>query len=375
MMNTQKLCGVNGSLELLQTNHVSSCFLQLYLVCPVHALLTAINAFYLAKHQANHTCSFPKLIKTNQFVTALIVLTVLTQIVCSMTGLQSYHPLSYYLSLTFIAFAWLLTSVYLQLKNRPPVLLFLLLVLSWGTTIIEVSTAIVKFDSGNENVDSKEHRVENFGAILRLSLQTLVIVITLILKVNWISVKTFNLSSHPGIQATASETDRLLGSEDFHVDYGLSSQEISDELTKVDENSGLLSRISFSWVYKLMKKGLCGKVNLPEDLFHLPQSLFTKTVSDSFQSVLERLHKSLVKIRSNSSSSEEKHTQSTVKKYLLLKALHKAFGVRYYSVGILKFVGDCLGFAGPLLLHALVSFMEDKNVSGIRVRCHYRWVN
>lgn len=45
----------------------------------------------------------------------------------------------------------------------------------------------------------------------------------------------------------------------------------------------------------------------------------------------------------------------------LLKALHICFGWQFYGIGILKFIADCSGFAGPLLLNKLVSFIENKS--------------
>lgn len=44
----------------------------------------------------------------------------------------------------------------------------------------------------------------------------------------------------------------------------------------------------------------------------------------------------------------------------LLRALHKCFWVEFYGVGVLKLIADCAGFAGPLLLNQLVSFIETK---------------
>lgn len=43
----------------------------------------------------------------------------------------------------------------------------------------------------------------------------------------------------------------------------------------------------------------------------------------------------------------------------LLRALHKCFWFQFYSIGILKLIADCAGFAGPLLLNKLVSFIEN----------------
>lgn len=362
-MDYHKLCGVNESLcDVIQDNHISPCFLQLFLICPLHAVLAAANVFYIATHRRNPICPLPKLFKSNQLLSVLVVLAILTQIACSIAGVQTYHPTSYYLSLAFIAFAWLLTSIYMQLKNRPPILLCAALLLSWGTTITEFSTFIIRLNSSNEYMNTKCHRVMNYGTIIRLLLQTLVVVISMALRIKWIFVKVANQRLHAGIQAEASETDKLLGSGDFHVYYSsLSKQQSSEELVEVDENSGLFSRITFDWVYKLMKRGLEGKLKIAEDLFYLPKSLSTKEIAVSFHRILQVLHKSVPR---NDARSEEKSIKQ-VKKHLLLKALHKAFGMRYYSIGILKFLGDCLGFAGPLLLHALVSFMENKNVSTV----------
>ena len=46
----------------------------------------------------------------------------------------------------------------------------------------------------------------------------------------------------------------------------------------------------------------------------------------------------------------------------LIGALNRAFGLHYYPLGVLKFLADILGFAGPLLLYYLVAFMENRNV-------------
>lgn len=47
----------------------------------------------------------------------------------------------------------------------------------------------------------------------------------------------------------------------------------------------------------------------------------------------------------------------------LFWVMSRAFGLHYYPLGVLKLLADILGFAGPLLLHALVAFMENRNVS------------
>lgn len=45
----------------------------------------------------------------------------------------------------------------------------------------------------------------------------------------------------------------------------------------------------------------------------------------------------------------------------LLRVLHKAFGMRYYLLGVLKVAVNISTFAGPLLLSSLVNFIEEKD--------------
>jgi hypothetical protein len=51
---------------------------------------------------------------------------------------------------------------------------------------------------------------------------------------------------------------------------------------------------------------------------------------------------------------------SAGRKSFLLRALSKTFLVEFLSIGVLKLVADCAGFASPILLNLVVTFMEDK---------------
>ena len=55
----------------------------------------------------------------------------------------------------------------------------------------------------------------------------------------------------------------------------------------------------------------------------------------------------------------------------LFSALNRAFGLHYYPLGLLKLTTDLLGFAGPLLLYQLVSFIENKKVSSQWPHCAF----
>lgn len=68
-----------------------------------------------------------------------------------------------------------------------------------------------------------------------------------------------------------------------------------------------------------------------EDLFQLPASIHVVQLAQRMQ-------------------------QAIAQTSTLFWALHKAHGVEFYSIGILRFVSDVSGFAGPLLLGGLLSY-------------------
>jgi len=106
------------------------------------------------------------------------------------------------------------------------------------------------------------------------------------------------------------------------------------------ENAGVFSKLIFSWVNELMSKGSCGYLKYSDDLFDLPTKLSTSTVTANFQ-----------KCVLDSANS-------------LIKSLHQSFGLEFYSIGLLKLIGDICGFAGPILLNLLVSYIEEGPETG-----------
>ena len=61
----------------------------------------------------------------------------------------------------------------------------------------------------------------------------------------------------------------------------------------------------------------------------------------------------------------------------LLKVLFKAYGWQYLALGILKLANDILNFAGPLLLNALVQYLEhpaSHRAGSAESLHHKRWL-
>ncbi|XP_055853767.1 ATP-binding cassette sub-family C member 10 [Episyrphus balteatus] len=101
-------------------------------------------------------------------------------------------------------------------------------------------------------------------------------------------------------------------------------------LGHAQDEASCLSKFFFYWVEPLITKGVAGNLKRIEDLFDLPDCLNISRIS-------EKLHMQISR------------TKST------FWALHKTFGREFYLIGILRFIADTSGFAGPLLLGGLLS--------------------
>lgn len=110
------------------------------------------------------------------------------------------------------------------------------------------------------------------------------------------------------------------------------------------DDEPFLSRLIFYWVNPLIEKGLIGHLRRVDDLFDLPESL-------SIHNTVERLQNALNRTR------------------ILLSALHRVLGFEFYAIGILRFISDMSGFAGPLLLSAFLN-NESKDVNGTDLKAY-----
>ncbi|NXP80221.1 MRP7 protein, partial [Ramphastos sulfuratus] len=136
---------------------------------------------------------------------------------------------------------------------------------------------------------------------------------------------------------TTSREEFLFINHSWHQDQLISEPGIPvpDQQRVAEDGESWLSRFFYIWMNPLMKHGYQGKLKQPQDVFVLPRQLQTASVCDY------SLH----------------HAQKPVR---LFSVLHAAFGLRFYSLGLLKLAGSLLGFSGPLLLNLLVNFMESQ---------------
>lgn len=122
------------------------------------------------------------------------------------------------------------------------------------------------------------------------------------------------------------ERQSLLGTHyvRFHDDIQM------EALGQAQDDAPCLSKLLFYWVNPLIDKGLSGNLKSIDDLFDLPESL-------SISNTAERLQNAITQVIS------------------LFRALHRVFGLEFYSIGLLRFLADMLSFTGPILLNGLLS--------------------
>ncbi|KAI1240718.1 hypothetical protein IHE44_0009157 [Lamprotornis superbus] len=139
-----------------------------------------------------------------------------------------------------------------------------------------------------------------------------------------------------------------------------------------EDGESWLSRFFYTWMNPLMKRGYQQKLKQPQDVYILPHRLQAARVCDRFYSCWQKkaaLHQAeeetvsltspIIAGADGSSDAPDSphHAQEAVR---LVSVLHAAFGLRFYTLGLLKLAGSLLDFSGPLLLNLLVNFMESR---------------
>ncbi|XP_023779640.1 multidrug resistance-associated protein 7 [Cyanistes caeruleus] len=173
---------------------------------------------------------------------------------------------------------------------------------------------------------------------------------------------------------TAGRQDFLSINHSWQQDQPISGPgvPVPDQQRVAEDGESWLSRFFYTWMNPLMKRGYQQKLNQPQDVYMLPHQLQAARVCDRFYScwqkkaALHQAEEETVSLTSpiiagddGSSDAPDSphHAQEAV---CLLSVLHAAFGLRFYTLGVLKLAASLLGFSGPLLLNLLVNFMESR---------------
>ncbi|XP_067031621.1 ATP-binding cassette sub-family C member 10-like isoform X2 [Acropora muricata] len=430
MARLQDFCGFKNESSFIwwdrNKEDFGNCFKLLCLVIPANILLFGSSLFFARRKLqiANLLGHSPFILsKLQVFICALIFFEVLVEVTWSLIeDRDSHNSPVYFLSCGIVGLAWL-SNAFMAWRNRYITILkrcypschVLVILLVFLMTCIELYSVILK-SYFNPLV------LHEYGSICRFILEViflslLVPLVCCLSNRNGLSTD-FLTAQSTGIQVSGmqvnSEKDAMLKSASRGTFYS-SIQCVSNHLGIAEDGANVISRLTFWWVQRMMKKGYKGELQSTADLFLLPQSLSTKKLRITFADSFDFLEQKTVqaspgnRVRDNSCSSDDGYapimfrpgmqksisdpnfitryqsasvqrhatmsTNSTncsdnevstnrdnkvVVQRTLLSALHHAFGVQYYCIGILKLTGDALSFAGPLLLHALVSFMENR---------------
>lgn len=133
-----------------------------------------------------------------------------------------------------------------------------------------------------------------------------------------------------------------------------------------EDGSGCVSRLFYLWLNPLLARGRRGDLNRTADVYHLPRKLRTRVVCGYFHQCWEACRGVRVGERQNQwpkpiADNQFQGVLALEGDVGLLRVLHKAFGLRFYLLGVLKVTVNVSTFAGPLLLSALVNFVEEKD--------------
>ena len=396
MAGLSHFCGFDNSSHFVvwddKTKHFGSCFQWLCLTSSSHFVFAIICAYLLGKSRRKASRFYPTL-KLRILSLALCYLNATSAIVAAVLAYvykKPEPPPAFVLSKTVTFSSWLVCIILQHkiMKERTKIK-FYLKPLCFAGVLILTSSSIQLYDHVERSGKMFPHSIEDWYALVYCSLNALFLAVTFIGLCKRGKQITFGrmLPSLLSIQQPRSEKDdfvedALLGTkvESYDSCTVRSSSSVQDTvLGWAEEEANFLSKIFFWWVNPLMRKGSKFNLQKAEDLFLLPLTLDTKMIKEIFQSILR-----LQKLNSYSSFKQKKQQRNTkrsptleggeeaARKPLLVslvKALNRGFGIFYYSIGILKFLADCLAFAGPVLLNLLVSFMENKKVGMLSQRC------
>lgn len=381
----KELCGRGENISTWIQSDFGFCFEQLAIVCPTHCVLAIVGAFYLAHgsrcSQSYLTCRWRWNTKGRFGLCLLLMLAPLLRLTLqTLVGKREISIADGSICGVTI-FAWILQSVFqwrlkylYWMSTRGPVALNMAVLLTTITSAIQVRTVAL------QRIEHSilHHPSEEIITYIILGFEVLFLV-TLIPA----SPQTYSPVSNNNAHVQ-EESDRLLGSSRTVRGYGAVKLVTKD--LGVAESANCLSKLTFHWITPLLVKGAKKLIENADDLFTLPSRLNTHKIHLKFRSVLQgrdqlRTHtdlsnsydKNVVNSDIGSTDSDpgvphvqvqnplQHNTSRNGKSRTLLSALNKAFGWEYYLLGVLKLLADSLGFAGPLLLNLLVTYIGDKN--------------
>ncbi|XP_041696295.2 ATP-binding cassette sub-family C member 10-like [Coregonus clupeaformis] len=341
---------------------ISPCFNQLVLGALVHAVMAVFSACYLSAQRCSLLRSSPPCGWGLRVASALLVALLF---VGDMVLVALLHRGDMYLDVLAdgcAVLAWLVhfgallvlqRSIYR--RTRGPSLLLLLVLLPIPNLVV----TLLSYAQDATYLDLAEPlRVARLGLAAARGLPLLV----------------YFLAFAAPCVGEGSYTSMSVNDADSSLLIPESSYQDTGEMV-AEDGSSCVSRLLYLWLNPLLRRGRRGELERPCDVYLLPRRLRTSAVRRHFLRCWEDCQQGAATQRGNTtprpanrslqnrtwtSPLQEELSGIAVEEVGLLKVLHKAFGLRYYLLGVLKLAGNMLGFAGPLLLSSLVRYMEEE---------------
>ena len=132
---------------------------------------------------------------------------------------------------------------------------------------------------------------------------------------------------------TDDETQRLLSDPIVHHPRCIFLIPVDESpAPTINEDLATIGQLfTFSWFNPMMKRGYRSMITDLNDLCALPMLLISSSASNGFIN----------------------------QSFTLSQSLRKRFGRPFFLLGILKILGDGLGFGGPIFLNRLINYMEE----------------
>ncbi|KAI6071753.1 multidrug resistance-associated protein 7 [Aix galericulata] len=356
------LCGTGPEdpLPLWVHGSIGHCFNQLTLNAIPHAILAAVSACFLGTPRSGS--GVPRRPGWRCRIAASFILTALflADIIPATISQQELGPA--YLEVLadgIAALTWLTHGVALLMlcrsihgSTRGPAALALLTLLPLPSLII----TLVWYCQSGTAWSPGHPAVSSRFTILCLQLASLLVYV--------ISYLVPTTERHEFLSINSSWLqDQLISAPGTSV---LVQQRVAED------GESWLSRFFYAWMNPLMERGYQWKLNQPQDVYLLPRQLQAARVCDRFyacwqkKAALHQVEEETVPLTSpiiapgDGSSDVRDSLHRAQEPVRLFSVLHAVFGLRFYSLGLLKLAGSLLSFSGPLLLNLLVNFMESR---------------
>ncbi|XP_072166090.1 ATP-binding cassette sub-family C member 10-like [Diadema setosum] len=349
--------------------HEGHCYWKLTIFLPTHCLLALVSAFYVIK--ISNDPGSPS-VKQSVVLRIRLVIASLYALLQLLNVLLRQVPLDTdFLSVEdqvdgLALVAWFLLALYhwkllclstASVRTHKPV------ILAWFLTLLamifRLATVLGHVMSGNRPMSvSEDGLVFAYTALHFLYLISLCPV----------QRHTLTYEEIGADNRSPGSVSKTVGEEEpVHVPPPSTSEPPKHDLGAGEDSASLLSKLTFWWIFPLLRKGATVQLSRPEDVFHLSRQLDPSHLEARFATVYPQSSSAFAEdvfAAKESSEGAGDHSGATISKAQtnipsLRWAMVKMYGLQMFLIAFFKVGINMFRFAGPLMLGELVYFIEN----------------